>query len=110
MSAVCPTMHSAPPTDALPATGADRVAKGPRQGPARSQAHEVVGFWRLSRKPLRASPDGHSRRTTWGQDSNKHVDRMAPVIQHVAVGKPHGIGEQAIAHAAAVHEPALLIR
>ena len=34
---------------------------------------------------------------------------MAPVIEHVAIGQTHGIAQQPIAHAAAIHEPELLI-
>jgi len=40
----------------------------------------------------------------------EHVRGMPSVIEHIPVSESHGIAEEAVAHAAAVHEPELLVR
>ena len=80
-----------------------------RQQPAQRMEHELVHGLRVAKPHLAlggVDVDVHPR----GIDvQEQHVGRMAFVVQHILEGLPHGVGEQAVAHVAAVHEKVLIV-
>ena len=97
-----------PPTAAAAARAADSAWCRPSDALDRAE-HEVVDL------PAVPEPHFELRRMRVHihqlrvERQIQHVRRMAAAIEHIAIRDAHGVHQQPVAHAAAVHEPELLI-
>jgi len=90
--------------------GSTRARPGFRKLALQRATHELVNLPALPETDFQFCRMGIDVDQFRIEPQVQDVRGMAPVIQDIAVGKPHRVHQQPVAHAAAVDEPELLIR